>query len=55
MTLKSPKQKGDRLERSVVKALQDAGLEARRQSLSGALPFFKGDVTAELPEGFVTR
>ncbi len=49
MSLRNPKAKGDRLERAVVEALRSAGIEARRQPLSGALPFWKGDVTCDLP------
>lgn len=39
------KQKGDRFEREVVNAMQDAGLAALRIPLSGAMNGFKGDIT----------
>jgi hypothetical protein len=44
MSLKSPKRKGDRLEREVVKLLQAAGVPARRVPLSGSMAGYPGDV-----------
>lgn len=45
------RQKGDRVEREIVNTLKELGLEARRQPLSGALPFagMKGDIRATIP------
>lgn len=39
------KQKGDRFEREIVNAMQDAGLAALRIPLSGSMTGFKGDIT----------
>jgi Holliday junction resolvase len=44
MSGKSPRQKGDRLEREVVKLLQAAGVPARRVPLSGSIAGYPGDV-----------
>ncbi len=49
MSGKSPRQKGDRLEREVVKLLQAAGVPARRVPLSGSARGYPGDITATLP------
>lgn len=46
---KSPRQKGDRLEREVVKALIEAGIKAKRVPLSGSVNGYPGDVLATLP------
>jgi hypothetical protein len=48
MSLKSPKRKGDRAERAVVKQIKEAGFTAERVPLSGACDWLPGDVTAEL-------
>ena len=46
---KSPRQKGDRVERAIVKALQAAGFGAERVPLSGSAGgSYKGDVTVPL-------
>ena len=46
MALKSPKQKGSRLEREVASEMRHSGLDkfAQRQPLSGAIEWMKGDV-----------
>jgi hypothetical protein len=51
MKLKSPKQKGSRLEREIAKALRHAGLDktAQRMPLSGAIDGFKSDISTSLP------
>ncbi len=49
MSLKSPKRKGDRLEREVVKLLEAAGIPAKRVPLSGSARGYPGDITATLP------
>jgi Holliday junction resolvase len=49
MPLKSPKRKGDRLEREVAKQIREAGYPAQRVPLSGACDWLAGDVTATLP------
>ena len=41
---KPSRDKGSREERALVKALRDAGLDAKRVPLSGACEGFKGDV-----------
>ncbi len=46
--LKSPKRKGDRCERAIVKQIQEAGYPAKRVPLSGAVEWLPGDVMAEL-------
>ena len=51
MPLRSPRAKGRRVEHLVVKMLQDMGLFARRQPLSGAIRDFPHDVYAKLPDG----
>ncbi len=48
MSGKSPRQKGDRLEREVVKLLQAAGVPARRVPLSGSMAGYPGDVVANM-------
>jgi Holliday junction resolvase len=48
MSLKSPKQKGDRLEREVVKHLEAAGIPAKRVPLSGSARGYPGDVLATM-------
>ena len=48
MSGKAPRQKGDRLERAVVKTLQDAGLDAKRVPLSGSAKGYPGDVSVRL-------
>lgn len=40
--------KGIRAEREVVRILKKAGINARRVPLSGAAPYYKGDVVIEL-------
>src|ERR1700730_75001 len=46
---RAPRQKGDRLERAVVKILQDAGFGCERVPLSGSVGGkFSGDVTTPL-------
>lgn len=47
--MSASKQKGYRAEVAIVKTLQAAGIEARRQPLSGSMNDFKGDVI--LPSG----
>ncbi|MDQ3399282.1 MAG: hypothetical protein M3511_16260 [Deinococcota bacterium] len=49
MSLKSPKRKGDRLERLTAHTLREAGYPAERVPLSGACDWLPGDVTATLP------
>ncbi len=49
MSGKSPRQKGDRLEREVVKLLEAAGIPAKRVPLSGSARGYPGDITATLP------
>jgi Holliday junction resolvase len=44
MSGRAPRQKGDRLEREVVKLLQAAGVPARRVPLSGSMAGYPGDV-----------
>jgi len=46
MSGRAPRQKGDRAERAVVKALQEAGIEAKRVPLSGSAKGYPGDVCA---------
>ena len=41
---KGAKRKGSRVEREIVKMLNDDGIEARKQPLSGALDGWKGDI-----------
>lgn len=50
MTLKSPKQKGSRLEREVAREMRNSGLDkfARRMPLSGAIPWMKNDINNTL-------
>ena len=48
MSSRAPRQKGDRLERAVVKQLQAAGLCAKRVPLSGSAAGYPGDVCVEL-------
>ena len=45
---KAPRQKGDRLERAVVKLLQDAGLDAKRVPLSGSAAGYPGDICVKI-------
>lgn len=45
---RSPRQKGDRLERAVVNQLQAAGLAAKRVPLSGSVQGYPGDVSVTL-------
>lgn len=49
--LKSPKNKGRRLELEIAKALRDSGLDknAGRMPLSGAMDGFKSDIHTTLP------
>jgi Holliday junction resolvase len=49
MSGKSPRQKGDRLERELVKLLEAAGIPAKRVPLSGSARGYPGDITATLP------
>ncbi len=49
MSLKSPKRKGDRLERLTAHTIREAGYPAERVPLSGACDWLPGDVTATLP------
>jgi len=51
MKLKSPKQKGSRLERRIAEDLRHSGLdtEARRMPLSGAFDTLKSDILTSLP------
>lgn len=51
MSGRSPKQKGDRLERKIVKTLTEHGIEAHRVPLSGAVEGYPGDVVVTLPQG----
>ncbi len=44
MSGKSPRQKGDRLERAVVLLLREHGLDAKRVPLSGSAKGYPGDV-----------
>ncbi len=44
MSGKSPRQKGDRLERGVVLLLREHGLDAKRVPLSGSAKGYPGDV-----------
>lgn len=46
---KSPRQKGDRLEREVVKVLTEAGIKAKRVPLSGSAKGYPGDIAVNLP------
>ena len=48
MSGRSPRQKGDRLERAVVRTLQEAGVDAKRVPLSGSAAGYPGDVVATL-------
>ncbi|MDQ3397870.1 MAG: hypothetical protein M3511_08895 [Deinococcota bacterium] len=48
MPLKSPKRKGDRNERELVKHLEAAGIPAKRVPLSGSAKGYPGDVCATL-------
>ena len=48
MSGRAPRQKGDRLERAVVKQLQDVGLDAKRVPLSGSAKGYPGDVSVRL-------
>ncbi len=48
MSGRPPRQKGDRLEREVVKLLQAAGVPARRVPLSGSMAGYPGDVLATM-------
>lgn len=45
---RAPRQKGDRLERAVVKQLQAAGLDAKRVPLSGSAVGYPGDVCVKV-------
>ncbi len=49
--LKSPKDKGSRLERKVAKMIRDKGLDkkASRMPLSGAMPHLQADIYTALP------
>ncbi len=49
MSGRAPRQKGDRLEREVVKHLEAAGIPAKRVPLSGSARGYPGDITATLP------
>ena len=46
---RGPKRKGARVEREVLTALREAGLEARRVPLSGSAPDYPGDLEVDLP------
>jgi len=46
---RSPKRKGERVEREVLALLRGAGLEARRVPLSGSAPDYPGDLEVNLP------
>jgi Holliday junction resolvase len=48
MSGKSPRQKGDRLERAVVLLLREHGLDAKRVPLSGSAKGYPGDVVANM-------
>ena len=48
MSGRAPRQKGDRLERAVVKTLQDAGLDAKRVPLSGSAAGYPGDICVKI-------
>ncbi len=48
MSGKSPRQKGDRLERAVVLLLREHGLDAKRVPLSGSAKDYPGDVVVTL-------
>ncbi len=48
MNGRAHRQKGDRLERAVVKQLQAAGLDAKRVPLSGSAKGYPGDVCVKL-------
>jgi len=46
---RGPRRKGARVEREVLTALREAGLEARRVPLSGSAPGYPGDLEVDLP------
>jgi len=46
---KAPRRKGERVEREILAALRDAGLEAKRVPLSGSAPGYPGDLEVDLP------
>ncbi len=46
---KTPRRKGNRVEREALALLREAGLEARRVPLSGSAPGYPGDLEVELP------
>ena len=48
MAGKTPRRKGDRLERAVVQQLQDVGVDAKRVPLSGSAAGYPGDVVATI-------
>lgn len=48
MSGRAPRQKGNRVEREVVKQLQGAGLDAKRVPLSGSAAGYPGDVCVKL-------
>ena len=48
MAGKTPRQKGNRLERTIVAKLKAAGLDAKRVPLSGSAAGFPGDVVVKL-------
>lgn len=48
MSGRSPKQKGDRLERATVQLLRAHGIDAKRVPLSGSAAGYPGDVVAKL-------
>lgn len=54
MSGRAPRQKGDRLERAVVKLFQDAGLEAKRVPLSGSAKGYPGDVCVKIADHELT-
>lgn len=51
MVLKSPKQKGSRLERKIAQLIREKGLDknCRRMPLSGAFPHLQADIYTALP------
>jgi len=48
MSGRSAKRKGSRVEREIVKLLNDDGIDAHKQPLSGALDGWKGDIVIDL-------
>ena len=50
MSGKSAKRKGSRVEREIVAMLNNDGIDARKQPLSGALDGWKGDIVIEIEQ-----